>query len=454
VSQRYLPATPRALAVGLALAVSTTTGAQIERVSLADDGSQADLDSYEAAVSDDGSIVAFRSSATNLVALDENDWGDIFVRDLSAGTTEMVSLRPDGEQFGFGPVRRPAVSDDGQFVVFTPRHPNGRSVTLLRDRVAGISDYLMLDESDGGNPTGPSRSRLNAAISGNGQFVVFDSWSTLGGLFEIDIRPIDDDDNETFDVFIHDVLTEPAPQVERLSRDSAGDEGRGDSIEPSVSDAGRWVAFHSFSDNLVAGDVNEHEDVFVRDRDTDTTELVSATPAGEPGNDDSIQAAISGNGQFVAFRSRATDLVAGDTNERWDIFVRDRTAGVTERASVGGDAAQANHHSTDPDLSDDGRFIVFRSLASNLVIGDDNNRADIFVHDRSTGQTAIVSRPASGESNGTSHDPAISGDGAWIVFESDATNLVAGDTNGARDVFRAPNPLAGGAGVAAVGETP
>jgi len=443
-----------ALAVAISGCLSAAAGTQVERVSLAGDGSQANLDSYEAAVSDDGSIVAFRSSATNLVTTDTNGWGDIFVRDFNAGITEMVSIRPDGEPFGFGPIHRPSISDDGQLVVFTPRHPNGRSVTLLRDRVAGSSEYLMLDESDGGNPTGPSRGRLNAAISGNGQFVVFDSLSTLGGLFEVDLRPIDDDNNATFDVFIHDVATDPPPQVERLSRDSTGDEGRGESIEPGVSDGGRWVAFHSYADDLVAGDVNEHEDVFVRDRDTDITELISANPSGAPGNDDSIQAAISGNGQFVAFRSRATDLVAGDTNGRWDIFVRDRTAGSTARVSVSGSGAQADHHSTDPDLSDDGRFVVFRSLASNLVPGDTNNRADVFVHDRTTGETAIVSKPATGESNGTSHAPAISGDGAWIVFESDATNLVAGDTNSARDVFRAPNPLAGGAGVAAVGETP
>lgn len=433
------------LSTGLALA-TTAASAQIERVSVGLDNSEADLDSYESAVSDDGSIVAFRSSATNLVADDTNDWGDIFVRDLAIGTTELVSLRPNGNPFSFGPSHRPALSDDGQFVVFTARHPSDRhtSITTLRDRAAGTSVYLLLDDTGGGNPTSPRQGRLNATISGNGQFVAFDSHGNLQGLFETDIRPIDDDENSTFDVFIHDVVSDPAPPVERLSRNSAGVEGRGDSIEPSVSDNGRWVAFHSFADDLISGDLNEHEDVFVRDREADTTELISANTVGEPGNDDSIQAVISGDGQFVAFRSRATDLVADDTNQRWDIFVRDRSAGITERVNVASSGAQADHHSTDPDLSDDGRFIVFRSLASNLVTEDTNNRADIFVHDRATGSTAIVSRPADGESNGANHAPAISGDGQWIVFESGATNLVADDTNQARDIYRAPNPLAGG----------
>lgn len=435
----------RIAAAWLAL-LSAGAGAQIERVSLADDESQANADSYEARISDDGNIVAFRSSATNLDGGDTNGWSDIFVRDLGAGTTEMISLAPDGSQLGAGLNHRPSLSDDGLLVVFSARYPGSpTTVPVVRARSAGTSEFLFEDRSNSGAAIRPSQGILNSEISGNGQFVVFDSKSELQRLFEVDLRPVDDDANLAFDVFLHDIAAAPPSQIERLSRDSAGDEGRADSIEPSVSDAGRWVAFHSYADNLVPGDLNEHEDVFVRDRQTPaTTELISANPSGSPGNGDSVQARISGDGQFVAFRSRASDLVAGDTNGHWDIFVRNRgvNPATTARVSVSSDGNEANHFSTDPDLSDDGRFVVFRSLANNLVAADTNNRADVFVHDRTTGQTAIVSRPASGESNGTSHAPAISGDGAWIVFESDATNLVAGDTNGARDVFRAPNPLA------------
>jgi Tol biopolymer transport system component len=419
--------------------------AQVERISLSNDGSQADSDSYQAVVSDDGQVIAFRSSASNLILGHTNEWSDIYLRDLTTSTTELVSLSPTGDPLDYGLNHRPDISDDGQRVVFSARYPTssdrGRSTTVLYDRNLGTRTYLLENVTSGGNPTGPSRGRINPDLAGSGQFVAFDSWSTLDALFDVGARPLGDDNNATFDIFVHDITTTPTPQLERVSRDALGTEGNGDSIEPSISDTGQWIAFHSYADNLVVGDINGHEDVFVKDRSTAGIKLVSVNPSGFPGNDDSIQAALSGNGLFVAFRSRASDLVAGDTNGRWDIFVRDLTADTTERVSVSTTGMEGNNNSTDPDLSDDGRFVVFRSLASNLVDDDTNVRADIFVHDRSTGQTVLVSRPLTGESNGTSHEPAISGDGSWIVFESDATNLVANDTNGARDIFRVPNPL-------------
>lgn len=426
--------------------------AQIERMSLADDGSQANSDSYEAVISDDGLVVAFRSSASNLVAGHSNDWSDIFLRDLNSSSTELVSLQPNGDPLDNGLNHRPDISDDGQLVVFSARYPStdGTSISVLFDRSQGTRRFL-LEDFQSGFVLRPDQGRLNPAMSGNGQFVAFDSLSTLQRLLDAGAQPIDDDDNATFDVFVHNVATEPAPPIERLSRDADGDEGRGDSIEPSISDSGRWVAFHSYADDLIADDSNGHEDVFVKDRDTPAIELISINTSGFPGNDDSVQAALSGNGQVVAFRSKASDLVAGDNNDRWDIFVRDRSAGTTQRVSVSNTAIEGNNNSTDPDLSDDGRFVVFASLASNLVSDDSNNRADIFVHDRVSGDTEIVSRPPSGESNGTSHKPSISGDGQWIVFESDATNLVANDSNGARDIFRTPNPQAGVRGQAGEG---
>lgn len=416
--------------------------AQIERISLTDTGAQADSDSYEAAVSDDGQVVAFRSGASNLVAGHSTDWSDIYLRDLNASTTELASLQPNGDPLDNGLNHRPDISDDGQLVVFSARYPStdGTSISVLFDRNLGTRRFL-LEDFQSGIVLRPDQGRLNPALSGNGQFVAFDSLSTLQRLLDSGAQPIDDDDNAASDVFVHDVSNTTAPPIDRVSRDKDENEGRGDSIEPSISDGGRWVAFHSYADDLVPDDTNGHEDVFVKDRSTAAVELISSTPVGFPGNDDSVQAVLSGNGQFVAFRSKASDLVAGDTNGRWDIFVRDRIADTTKRVSVSSSGLEADNNSTDPDLSDDGRFVVFVSLASNLVGADTNRRADIFVHDRVSGNTAIVSRPIASESNGTSHHSAISGDGAWIVFESDATNLVPGDTNGARDIFRVPNPL-------------
>ncbi|MEE4637499.1 MAG: hypothetical protein V2J42_02005 [Wenzhouxiangella sp.] len=431
----------------VALLATSAASAQIERINVADNGSQADSDSYEAVISDDGQVVAFRSSASNLVVGHSNNWSDIFLRDLETSTTELVSLQPNGDPLDNGLNHRPDISDDGQRVVFSARYPStdGTSISVLFDRSQGTRRFL-LEDFQAGFVTRPDQGRLNPAISGNGQFVTFDSLSTLQRLLDVGAQPIDDDTNAAFDVFVHDVSNTSAPAIDRISRDGDGNEGRGDSIEPSISDNGQWVAFHSYADDLIADDSNGHEDVFVKDRDTTAIELISINTSGFPGNDDSVQVALSGNGQVVAFRSKASDLVAGDNNDRWDIFVRDRSEGTTQRVSVASTGIEGNNNSTDPDLSDDGRFVVFASLASNLVSDDTNNRADIFIHDRVSGNTEIVSRPASGESNGTSHKPSISGDGQWIVFESDATNLVANDSNGARDIFRTPNPLAGGSG--------
>ena len=143
------------------------------------------------------------------------------------------------------------------------------------------------------------------------------------------------------------------------------------------------------------------------------------------------------------FRSLATNLVDNDTNGVWDIFVHDIGTGNTERVSVATDGTQANSGSFSAQISDDGRFVVFRSNASNLVADDSNQRFDIFVRDRSAGETVRVSIPdGGGEPDNHSYLPAISGDGTCIVFESDATNLVGDDTNRARDIFLTPNPLA------------
>jgi len=428
--------------VWLLVAVAPTN-AQIERISVADDGAQANADSYEAAISDNGSIVAFRSNADNLVADDTNDWTDVFVRDLAAGTTIRVSLQPEGSETP-AYSRLPSVSDDGGIVAFEGRvATSGVTLTAVYDATAGTVEHLLPREVSG-SPSRPIKARLQPALSGNGRFVAFHSKSTFQDAYPASVRPPDDDNNVTFDVFVFDISTDPRPPLERVSRDSSGDEGRGDSASVTLSDDGNVVAFHSYADDLVADDLNGHQDAFVRFRDAETTLMVSVTPSGLPGNGGSLRPFISGNGDFVAFRSQASDLVAGDTNGHWDIFVRDVTTDTTERVSIASDGTESNHDSFEPGLSDDGRFVVFRSMAANLVPGDANARADVFVHDRATGATARVSKPVTGESDGHSYNPVISGDGAWIVFESDATHLVADDTNGARDIFRAPNPLAGG----------
>jgi Tol biopolymer transport system component len=168
-----------------------------------------------------------------------------------------------------------------------------------------------------------------------------------------------------------------------------------------------------------------------------STERVSVASNGSQGDDESSRAAITPDGRFIAFASYASNLVAGDANGVSDIFVHDRQTGVTERVNLAGDGSEAAvGDSLAPSISADGRFVAFSTIAKNLVAGDTNDDIDIFVRDRQTGTTERVSVDSAGvEAVGNSYEPEISPDGRFVAFESDAENLVAGDTNGLRDIF-------------------
>jgi Tol biopolymer transport system component len=221
-----------------------------------------------------------------------------------------------------------------------------------------------------------------------------------------------------------------------LSLDPASGPANGNSGSASISGDGRYVVFTSTASNLVSGDTNGRNDVFVRDRHTGITERVSLDSNGIEGNDNSSGGPVSADGRYVAFQSPATNLVPGDTNGSFDVFIRDRQTGQTTRASVDSFGAQANGHSFAPSMSADGRYVAFQSFATNLVPFDTNGQADIFVHDLSTGATRRVSVDSAGaQSNGGSTFLAISGNGRFVSFSSLATNLVANDTNGFPDIF-------------------
>jgi len=177
----------------------------------------------------------------------------------------------------------------------------------------------------------------------------------------------------------------------RVSVDSSGIQGDIYSFVPSISADGRYVAFESFATNLVAGDNNGYLDIFVRDRQTGQTTRVSVDNSGNQGNGHSSAPSISADGRNVAFQSDATNLVAGDTNGVYDIFVHDRQTGRTTRVSVNSSGIQGNAYSDQPSISADGRHVAFESLATNLAAGETNGATDVFVHDRQTGQTTRVS---------------------------------------------------------------
>ncbi len=224
--------------------------------------------------------------------------------------------------------------------------------------------------------------------------------------------------------------------TELISVSMSGSVGNGDSEGTSMSGDGRWVVFDSTSSDLVPSDVNGWRDIFVRDRWTATTTCLSRTASGALANGPSELPAISDSSPRVVFVSWATNLVAGDTNARRDVFYCDIGSPAMHRASLSTAGTQANQHCQNVAVSGDGRFIAFDTTASTLVPNDTNGVLDVFVHDSLSGTTICASVDWLGNpGNGASQWGALSSDGRWIVFDSLATNLVAGDTNGVRDVF-------------------
>lgn len=240
------------------------------------------------------------------------------------------------------------------------------------------------------------------------------------------------DTNRSADIFVHDRVT---GSTERVSFGDRGQANR-DSSQPSISADGRYIAFVSAADNLVAGDTNHRPDIFVHDRTTHTTRLVSFGQNGKPANEASAAAAISGDGRFVAFQSNATNLVRGDRNRSTDVFVADLELGTMTAASVIRGQRGTKLHSTQPAISGDGSRVVFTSLNPRLVRSDRNQASDIVLYDRTTGKRQTVSvSDTERQANGASSDPAITADGRYVAFQTAATNLAGQDRNRALDVY-------------------
>jgi Tol biopolymer transport system component len=348
----------------------------------------------------------------------------VYVRDRLRGTTELVSVGPDGRGAGgfF-----PSISADGRFVAFwsfatnlVADDTNGSADVFVYDRETSTIVRASVDSSD----AQASNHSFFPALSADGRFVAFESSAP-------DL--VAGDGNGFSDVFIRDL---EGGTTERVSVDSSGAESDGDSGLAAISGDGRFVAFESVATNLVANDANGKRDIFVRDRDSGTTAIASVDSSGNEGDGDSRAAAISSDGRFVAFESAATNLVAGDTNGKHDVFVHDRDDGTTVRVSVDSAGDQADGDSFNPSISADGALVAFVSSSPHLVPDDTNGSDDVFLRDRTATTTERLSVDSAGlQSNGQSADAWISADGSRIAFGSTATNLVQDDTNGAWDVF-------------------
>jgi Tol biopolymer transport system component len=319
-----------------------------------------------------------------------------------------------------------SVSAHGRFVAFesgasnlVPGDTNGVEDVFVRDRrshtTSRVSVSSIAEQANGES--------FQPTISADGRLVAFTSLASdlVGG-----------DTNGFGDVFVRDLRTHI---TRRVSVSTTGDQGDGDSWEPSISADGRLVAFTSWASDLVGGDTNGFGDVFVRNLRTQTTRRVSVSSAFVQGNDVSKGPSMSADGRFVAFTSEAANLVPGDTNIASDVFVRDRRNRTTTRVSVSATGAQADYYSNEPAISGDGRFIAFASKASNLV-SQPTGGYHVFVRDRRNHSTALVSVGLTGTpGDQDSLGPSISADGRYVAFYSFASNLVGADKNTSYDVF-------------------
>ena len=418
------------------VALSSAAGAQVlERISVssAEDGGNeiSEISCRAAPMSSDGRYVVFQSEASNLVGDDGNGVTDVFLRDRVLGTTTRVSVDLSGND-GDGASLHPCITPDGRYVVFQSDATdlvvgdiNGEADVFIRDLSLQTTTRVSLDlageECDGG-------SRI-PSISADGRYVAFISNAT-----DLVVA----DGNGVADIFLRDLQL---GTNERVSVDTMGGDPDLNSWTPDISADGRYVMFHSAANDLVPGD-GGMVDIFVRDRQLSQTIRVTGDFMGGDPDGNSYGANISADGRHVAFWSRATDLVTDDTNGLEDVYVHDLDSSTTVRASLRSDGSQITDlPSWSNSLSEHGRFVVYFADSDQLLDEDANGVADVFALDRATGNLFLLNRSANGDqANNWSSNPLVTADGHYVLFESDASNLVDDDTNGTGDVFLCRGP--------------
>ncbi|PWK80750.1 WD40 repeat protein [Lentzea atacamensis] len=394
----------KSLAVAAVLAVTFSSSASAS-FSLLRPLTRGNGDSTTPVISADGRYVAFPSLASNLVRGDRNGVSDVFVKDLRTGAVRAASRGGDGPSFD-----PPALSADGRFVAFVSSAAN-----LVAGDTNGVDDVFVTDmvsgrveRVSGGN--GPAFG--SPAISADGRYVAFRSEaSTL----------VEDDTNGVADVFLTD---RASGKVTRISTSASG--AQGDKLVHhglAMSADGRLVVFPSAATNLVPDDTNGSVDMFVKDVVSGAVERVNVSADGVQTSSYTLMPAITPDGSRVLFVAWGDTLVPGDTEDTPDIFMKDlRTKAIT-RVNTRADGTVSDAQPYQPSVSADGRFVVFSSLASNLVRRDTNNVDDVFLKDMASGAVTRLSERFGKQGNNFSLAPTISADGRSVVFSSKATNL-------------------------------
>lgn len=430
---------PFLLATSLLLPLSIMA---IDRVSYGTNDVQINGPIYGYSVSEDGRYVVFASDASNIDARDKNGLTDIYYFDTHTRETIRISADINGNQLLPGKSTSPGISNDGRYVVYQSlARITGDDSNVFYDiylyDTQNKTNRLVSRSVGGGSSNHAS---YNPTISANGVYISFMSYAS---------NLIDGDTNGQGDIFVYNIQTEA---VERINGFNSN-EPNNVSVESVLSSDGRFVLYGSMASNLIENDTNNTKDVFLYDRQTGINKLVSVKDNGQQLNMISTAAGISDDGRYASFYTNAANIVASDTNTLSDVFLHDISTGDIIHVSRNINGGPGQRESYGGRLSADGRFVVFNSHANNLVANDNNNAADVFLYDRVLRRTEILSlNDKGGQANQSSQMIAhISRNGRYVLFRSFATNLVDNDTNNQGDVFmvaRAGNtaPLANAGG--------
>jgi hypothetical protein len=398
----------------------------ITLVSTSDNGVKGNRESREPQISDDGSVVVFRSKARTLDPADTDGTFDIYAKTVSTGDIALASVTSSGTKSN-GTSEQATVSGSGSMVAFQTKASNldandtdtnfdiyvknltTGALTLVSQTKAGTKSNGVSDEPD---------------ISADGTVVSFRSTAT-------NLDPADTD--TVPDVYEKNLVT---GDLSLVSVNGAGTKGNAHSGRPSLSTDGSLVAFRSQSNDLLAADTDGAFDIYLKNMSTGALRLVSSNASGVGGNGASTTPMISADGTRVAFRSSATDLLAADPDSIYDIYVKDMTSGAVILASTTSTGTKSNGGSVNPSLSADGSAVAFGTFATNFDARDTDTFQDAYVKFLGSGALVLASTSATGtKGNANTLFPWISGNGSTAVFRSDASNLVSADTDHTGDVY-------------------
>jgi Tol biopolymer transport system component len=382
---------------------------------------QAD-DVYGPEMSPDGRFVVFVATNRSSTCLTVQLW------DALAGTNLDVSLAADGSFPTNSLSDTPAVSPDGRYIVYLSNATNltGNAVArgfhiYLRDVLAGTNQLIDIDTNGVG-----SADLVNTipTMSADGGFIAFES---------ADSNLVAGDNNRAFDIFLRDVIGDTMELISRRDTNLISQTGNGVSTlnQYALSDDGRMLLFTSHADDLVSNDSNGTSDVFIHDIVAGTNALVSVGLDGRPAAGSSFSPALSLNGRFVVFVSTATNLVAGKTNFYANVFLRDLQAGTNSLVSVATSGiAPGNGEASVPVISQDGRYVVFLSRASNLAIGGSGATTNTYLRNLLLGSTILLTNNSS-----TTLAPSISADGRYVCYFGSVSQVLVRDTQFGTNVF-------------------